>query len=494
MKIRARSLLLVATLLPLIALPPSPAAADENDLLDFCVSNPDHCAISVHAIDEGWEAHLNPDRPQVLASTSKILMLLAYGQAVADGVIDPDDTIDRDEWARFLTLDGFALKTSWEDLGMPTQVRWGDLARMMILHSDNATPDLIVGELGTKRLKQARKLFRGFHDLPLPISAMFGLWFNGNGTGGTGDRVATDYGSFGIQGYQKEASAIFKQLMTAGGLETYRRSLCVRPPWEGGGACNPPADSTELSNRLAMMKTHFTRSTTRTYADLMSRMLQGTLLKADEDAVVRPILEQWLDEFPTLSPAFSRYGLKGGSLAGGPDGNELITWAHYMQTGSGQRYVAVVFLQALRSTGNPPDASDINAFAQQFSLNAAFRSQVRTALQADDARPEVIGQILKLKGKGKVTLRGRVENAGPTATDDFVVRVYVSDDAALDAGDTLIGTVNIKGLKDRKGKNFTVKGNAPGGAQGKFALLSVDDDDALNEQDEDNNLLHSRIY
>ncbi len=494
MKLSARSFLILATVLALVLLPPlPPAAADESDLLDFCVANPDNCAISVHAIDEGWEAHLNPDRPQVLASTFKTLVLMAYGQAVADGAIDPDDTIDREEWARFLTLDGFALRTSWEDLGKPTQVAWKDLARMMILHSDNATPDLLIDLLGTKRIKAARKLFRGFHDLPAPISAMFGLWFNGNGVGGTGDRVANDYGSFGIKSYQNELSGIFKALMTPAGLETYRRSLCVRPPWESGGVCSPPADTTDTANTLAMMKTHFTRSTSRTYADLMERMLLGTLLKPDVEDVVRPILEQWLDVFPTLSPAFSRYGLKGGSLAGG-GGNELITWAHYLQTGGGQRYVAVVFLQALSSTKNPPGASDINAFAQQFALTSSFRNQVRAALDADDARPEVIGQILKLKGKGKVTLRGRAENTGPNKTDDFMVRLYVSDDAVLDAGDTLVGATKIKGLKGRRGKNFTLKGGVPGGAQGKFALLSIDDDDDLSEQDEDNNLLRARIY
>jgi len=480
-------------LLLIAALAPRCAAADEGDLLDFCVARPASCAISVQAIDEGWEAHLNPDRPQVIASTFKTLMLLAYGRAVADGVVDPDATVNREEWARFLTLDGNALKTSWEALGEPSSVAWKDLARMMILHSDNATPDLLLNELGTRRVKAVRRLFRGFHDLPAPISGMFGLWFNGNGVGGTGDRVATDYGSFGIDGYQREVSALTSGLRNAAGLETYRRSLCVRPPWESGGACSPPADGTSVANSIALMKTHFTRSTSRTYADLMARMLLGTLLRADEEEIVRPILEQWLDEFPTLSPAFSRYGLKGGSLATA-SGTELIAWAHYMQTDGGQRYVVVVLLQGLGAARNAPDASDINAFAQQFALSAAFRNEVRSSLDSDDSRPEVIGQILKLRAKAKITVRGRAENTGPNPTDDFIVRLYVSDDTEIDAGDILIGSTPVKGLKGRKGRNFTLRGRVEGGAQGRYVLLSIDDDDELEEQDEGNNVLHAPIY
>ena len=47
------------------------AASAPETLLDFCLANPATCAISVFSIDEGWERHLNPDRPQVLASTMK---------------------------------------------------------------------------------------------------------------------------------------------------------------------------------------------------------------------------------------------------------------------------------------------------------------------------------------------------------------------------------------------------------------------------------------
>jgi beta-lactamase class A len=145
------------------------AAAPET-LLDFCVANPKVCAISVFSIDEGWERHLNPDRPQVLAATMKIVMLIAYAQAVVDGAISPDATMSRDEWARYQTLDGGALKSAWEELGKPQNVSWQDLARMMIRYSDNSTPDHLIATLGSKRIRKALKVVGGFHDTPAAIS------------------------------------------------------------------------------------------------------------------------------------------------------------------------------------------------------------------------------------------------------------------------------------------------------------------------------------
>ena len=349
----------------------------------------------VYDVSNDQMAHLYPDRPQVLASTSKILFLIAYAQAVVSGAIDPDDTLTRDEWARYLTLDGFALRSSWEEMGEPANVTWSQLARAMILHSDNATPDHLYRILGNKRVKNARKLFKGFHDLPLPISAMFGLWSNGNGVGGTASRVADAYGSMGTAGYRGEAGDIFKALGTTNGLATYRRSLCVTPPWQAPGPCDRPSPQGNAEERKFMTRNHFTRSTTRTYMKLMAALLAGTALKQSERDVLTPILEVWLDFFPTLSPTFSRYGLKGGSLAI-PGALDVLTWAHYMRSG-GNDYVVVVFLQGLSDVKDPPDGSDVNAFAQHFAVFPAFRAAIFDTFAADDTRPEMVPEILKVK-------------------------------------------------------------------------------------------------
>jgi hypothetical protein len=477
---------------------PVPDVRDGDDLLDFCVKNPEACAISVYDIGAGVMAHQFPDRPQALASTSKILFLLGYAQAVADGLIDPADRLSREEWARYLTLDGFALKTSWEDLGKPDNPTWNDLARMMILHSDNSTPDHLYAVLGKKRLKNARKLFKGFHDIPLPISAIIGLWKDGGGVGGEASRIADSYGSIGTRGFRDEGKSLFDSLSKSGPLATYRKSLCVSPPWESPGPCALPTPAATIAQLQFLTRNHFTRSTTRAYMTLMAALLRDDILTQEVRDIVQPILEIWLEEFPSLMPAFSRYGLKGGSLSGGGT-LDVLTWAHYMRTGTGGEYVVVVFLQAMADSPTPPDVGDVNSFAQLFALDSAFRARVLNALESDDDRAELVPEILKLNSSGKartaakITVKVRVENAGPTAAKSSVLRVYLSDDNVLDDGDALIGEATIAKLKGYKGKNAKITGSVPGSAKDMFVIVAADADAANKEQDETNNLLWQRL-
>ena len=475
------------------------SARDGQDLLDFCVANSAECAISVYDVGADRMAHQFPDRPQVLASTSKILFLLGYAQAVASGAIDPDETITKEEWARYLTLDGFALRSSWESLGKPDTVSWGDLARMMIRYSDNSTPDHLHGLLGSKRVKNARKLFKGFHDIPIPIGTMFGLWADGGGIGGEASRIADSYGSIGAVGYRSEGTALYNALGKPGPLATYRKSLCVTPPWDSPGPCAPPQPPATLDERKFLDRNHFTRSTTRTYMKLMEALLARTILKQAERDIIEPILEIWLEAFPTLSPTFNRYGLKGGSLGVPGGGLDILTWAHYMRTSGGGEYVVAVFLQALSDAKNPPTSADVNSFAQTFALSPTFRETVFSTLGADDERAEIVPQILKVKTSGKrqraakITVKARAENASPNATKGLKMRLYLSADNVLDADDELLAEASIAKLKAYKGKNAGMKARVTGSATGKYLILAVDDDDDIDEQDEDNNILWERL-
>ena len=70
-------------------------------LLRYCEGNPEHCALSVRHLNAGWERHFNPERLHSTASTYKTLMLLAYAEAVVAKQLDPNFTVDKEEWARF---------------------------------------------------------------------------------------------------------------------------------------------------------------------------------------------------------------------------------------------------------------------------------------------------------------------------------------------------------------------------------------------------------
>src|SRR5688500_12577371 len=87
-------------------------------IIDFCLANHDKCSLSIHHITGRWKRHLNPDRLNPLASSWKVVPLIAYGEAVADGKLDPNQLIPRDEWGRFYVGgDGGALENAWKRLG-----------------------------------------------------------------------------------------------------------------------------------------------------------------------------------------------------------------------------------------------------------------------------------------------------------------------------------------------------------------------------------------
>lgn len=468
------------------------AAQDRDAVLEFCLSEPDACAISVLHLSDGWEAHLNPDRPQPLASAFKVLPLVAYAQAVADGSVSPDDTITREEWASLQTLDGGALASSWDYLGKPDEVTLDDLARVMIRFSDNSAADWFLRILGKRMVKARRKFVKGFFDDPLAISAMFAGWIGATGEPDSGNRMVEDYGDLGADGYRDEIRDTFRALEDEDFAQEVKAGLCVAAPWEPL-VCDPVGVLTE-ANQRQLERRFFTRSTTRTMARLYEGILQGSLLSPAQQEVVDRHLEVWLDDFPTLKPAFSRYGLKGGGLATGK-GLEVLTWAHHMRTGGGAEVVVVVMLRRLLETRDPVTSDDINAFAQQMALDLTFARSVRDELEADDERPELSASILKLKfRKGKrIVLKGRLLNTSPNRTAGRVrVSVYLSDDGALDAGDTLVKSVTLPALRGNRGKNFRVKSVQPG-SEDRLLLIVVDPDDEHGEQDEVNNAQWQRL-
>jgi len=312
--------------------------------------------------------------------------------------------------------------------------------------------------------------------------------------------VATAYGGMGSAGYRDEVAALFTALSKADGLATYRRSLCVAPPWKGDG-CDPPGQNASAAELGVLFRNHFTRSTTRTYAQLMKDILGGSRLPATVEAVMRSKFEVWLDSFPSLQTAFSRYGVKGGSLANAK-GTDILTWTTYIQNVSdGRRFAVAVFLQGLTGVRNVPGGVDVQEFAQQFALSSTFREKVRNTLAAEDARDELVPHIKSVKRSGsaragravKLVVKARVNNAGPRKSPPSKVALYLSDDGELDNGDELLKTASLPALKGAKGKNVTFRATLTSDPSGKFILVVADSDKEVVEQDEENNVLRERL-
>ena len=284
------------------------------EVFDYCLDHRDQCAISVANLTEGWERHLNGDRLQITASTFKILTLVVYAQAVVDGRIDPESTIPKEEWARFwVGRDGGALADSWENLGRPDRVTLDQMMRQMIEESDNASPDWLLDELGSKYFdKVLSEYVHGYHDLPLSLGGTFVSWYGTPDEPEVGRRVLVEYSGVDALGYRKEVGRWFRRLADEEFTRGARRASCSNPPWEAGDpTCNGTFTiSTAEGRRLG--GDYFLKSNSRTYNRLLSGILDESLLPADVQEIVVRHLE-WQLEIPEASDLANRLAARGES-------------------------------------------------------------------------------------------------------------------------------------------------------------------------------------
>lgn len=137
--------------------------ADEASFERWLLARPDGFGLVVLTVGEPEGALTwNAGVPRPLASTQKIVVLLAYALAVHDGRLDPATSVPRAEWeARYVPgTDGEAHPTALARLGLaetddPTL---DQLASAMIRESDNAATDVLLARVPAEHLDGARAI------------------------------------------------------------------------------------------------------------------------------------------------------------------------------------------------------------------------------------------------------------------------------------------------------------------------------------------------
>ena len=114
-----------------------------------------------------------------------------------------------------------------------------------------------------------------------------------------------------------------------------------------------------------------------------------------------------------------------------------------------------------------------------------------------EERPDLAGTFTKFKHKVKtsgdqLTVKLSVRNLGPGTVDaGFAVALWLSDDMVLDAGDMFLVETTIERTQIGPGQEVAaklkIKDLLP--ADGKFAIVSIDDDEDIDETSEQNNTL-----
>lgn len=365
---------LLACLLWLASCQQDAAIGPAQKVLSYCLEHTDQCALSVDHLTDGWSRDLNADRLQVTASTYKVLTLIAYAEAVAEGRIDPNQTIHRDEWARFwIGWDGGALEEAWNRLDRPVDVTIDEIVNAMMRESDNAAPDWLLYQLGYSALESVvRRYVDGHHDTPQSINATFVSWYGHPSDPQLGLEVANRYTGVEDDAYRERLARLFASLRDDEFRDRVLQFTCNGLPWRPpvpddcqGGSETPLEISKQLTGR------YFSRSTTSTYNRLLAGVLTDSLLPADVNAIVRGHLEYQMDD-PAVSSEFARFGQKWGGLSP----NDVLTLTTYMQTRKPTRQIVVtVFMQGV--DGGSITRRDLMLFTSAVAQHPGFLEELK---------------------------------------------------------------------------------------------------------------------
>jgi hypothetical protein len=492
-----------------------------TELLNYCLANPDNCSISINHITGGWRSDYHGTRLNVLASTFKVVPLIAYGKAVGSGQINPQTVVSRDQWAEFWTgQDGGALSSAWNSLGQPQNVTLDQMVGAMMRYSDNATPDYLLDKLGADAMQKvitvyfidsAKERLPGpfYVDSPKSIGALFTSWMGTPTAPLAGAANVTDYSGIEPFGYRKELDSLFTSLHNPSVVQAQRNFVCAAPPWQPAPPpCTFGSGITEPVHR-ALETGYFPKSNTRTYTELMTGLLERNLLPPHVQAVVEPHLEWWLNA--GAGQTFRRYGAKGGSLGTGlgpcsalPSGClTVLTWTTYVETqqnapGSSHGVQAVVTIQlrdpVLGSNALPALIPGVQHFADALVLDPAFAATVRAELPNDPPLPDLIARITALgpdrAGKFSPT-RIEVLNIGTADTSrSTLLSLFFSTSSTPPPGAIPVDTAVIPPLRPGGSTSFTFNLNHGG----QFLISVVDPQNLIVESDKQNNVQYEKLW
>lgn len=182
-------------IVPLIALVVGVILKKVNDLqekmADIIVSRPQDTAVVTYSVDgegnivdDGNAIFHNADEPLVVASVMKIVVLAVYADMVANGELNPAESVSIAEWERYylpgsdggahvLGLRSVGLQA--DELGFATDqtatVTLDDLATMMMHFSGNAATDFLIERVSVERVTAVTQTHLPSHT---PISFTLG--------------------------------------------------------------------------------------------------------------------------------------------------------------------------------------------------------------------------------------------------------------------------------------------------------------------------------
>jgi D-alanyl-D-alanine carboxypeptidase len=301
----------------------------KSELAEYIRMHPDTTAIVAYTIDEhgelvedGRELFVNADKPLVVASTMKIIILAAYADAVAQGELDPDEQVTIAELERYYLpgTDGGAHVAGLKSLGLAADVggfardqsakiALDDIARIMIDNSGNAETDYLIGRLGVERIASVMVLAKLENHTPLqPVLGITLALFNHEAP-----LIDTEQLQALIDAVSNGDFSVLESLM-----DLYLNN----PGWRAAQIAFMQSD--EFLNIAGQMgwagqmatSQLFPKGTGREYARLMAKIASDQFISPDVSFRIQQKLESVPSDWPLRLLFHRRYGAKDGVTAG----------------------------------------------------------------------------------------------------------------------------------------------------------------------------------
>lgn len=301
--------------------------------LNRMIEAPDTVGLAAFQIgSEEDGVYLNADQPMPLASVVKIVNLIAYANAVAEGELDPAEWIALSEMERSYLpgMDLGAQRRAIEELrdkGLialdPPATPLEEVPWMMIRHSSNAAADYLHLLLGQERIEKTAQ------DLGLENQTAICPWIGQFLIISNHERVGSDRAA--VQSFIDDPEAYGQEVMRL--TKAFTEDDTFRE-----AESNPGIRRRSMDAQRLFAENLNAQGSARDYASLMSMLFQNQLNTSYTNILVRRVME-WPMEFVENQELFSTVGFKNGSLPGVlttvyyarrlEDGNQVIVALFY---------------------------------------------------------------------------------------------------------------------------------------------------------------------
>ncbi len=269
--------------------------------------------------DEANGVYLNADMQMPLASVAKVITLVAYAEAAANGEIDPTSTVTLETIERYYLPNTDLgshpkaireLEEAGKLLTNPDAVLLDEVPWMMVRHSSNAAADYLHLLLGQERIEEtAVSLNLTSQTAPCTFLGQFLAMGNHTRPASQNQTAVNNYIA-NPTAYGTEAALL---------ADAYSNDPDFRAAEQNSrsGRRNPSIDVQRTFSHA--LNAH---GSPVDYANLMARIAQNGLSNGESSFLARRYLE-WPMQFPANQALFSNIGYKNGSLPG------ILTTVYY---------------------------------------------------------------------------------------------------------------------------------------------------------------------